>query len=292
MGGSQQQWRSKFRGPLRRIEPSPDCPVERERFIRERLRWERPPRFERTGLYRETCRLLSDPAYVAQMLAINPQATTLAAYQEDRDRSGRDQAVHALTEGDVSTFLSWMPEGNNYWLDLVRDNKGLLHSLGLYEAATVEAFMGCRVNNAACSVDWLERLFSEMNPDRLAALRPIPAGESFRVYRGVAGPRGRRRVRGLSWTGSKECAAWFAMRYAGKDSDPAVYVASVSRDDVWWHETGRKEDEFVVRPRSPRRLRLGLEELRELAQRQDDAIRKSSAATMGEADTKGAVKHG
>jgi hypothetical protein len=199
----------------------------------------------------------------------------------------RDEAVRELANGDVIGFLCQTPEGDNYWLDVVFANKRLLQSVGLYEAATVQAFMGCRVNNAAWSVGCLESLFSEMNPDRLAALRPIPLGESFRVYRGVAGPKGSRRVRGLSWTGSVECAAWFATRFAREDSDPAVYVASVSRDDVWWHEPDRNEDEFVVRPASARRLRLSLQELRELSERHDEAIRKSNAATMGETKTKG-----
>jgi hypothetical protein len=272
---SRSQWRSKFRRSVHRVESCPSCPSERGRFIDERLTWKRPARFERTLRFKSECHIYG---------LVSPDE--LAAYQEDRCRPFRDQAVHALTEGDVGGFLFSMPEGNNYWLDVVRDNKGLLHSLGLYEAATVEAFMGCRVNNAVWSVGWLESLFSEMNPDRLAALRPIPAGESFRVYRGVAGPKGIRRVRGLSWTGSVECAAWFADRFAS-EGDPAVYVASVSRDDVWWHEPDCNEDEFVVRPRSPRRLRLDVEQLRELAQRHSDAIRKSNAATMGEADTKG-----
>jgi hypothetical protein len=198
-----------------------------------------------------------------------------------------EQQIQALVNGDPLGFLSSTTEGSTGWLFTVAENIRLLKTLGIYEEALLEAFMGTRTNNAAWSVKQLLVLFNEMNPDRLAALRPIPLGESFRVYRGVAGPKGSRRVRGLSWTGSVECAAWFATWFAGEDSDPAVYVASVSRDDVWWHEPDRDEDEFVVRPRSARRLRLGLQELRELSERHGDAIRKGNAATMGEANAKG-----
>jgi hypothetical protein len=198
-----------------------------------------------------------------------------------------EQQILALVNGDPLGFLFSTTNGNTHWLLTVAENIDLLKDLGIYEEALLEAFMATRTNNAMWSVKQLLVLFNEMNPDRLAALRPIPPGESFRVYRGVVGPKGSRRVRGLSWTGSVECAAWFATRFAKEDSDPAVYVASVSRDDVWWHESDRDEDEFVVRPRSARRLRLGLQELRELSERHGDAIRKSNAATMGEANTKG-----
>lgn len=185
-------------------------------------------------------------------------------------------------------FLVSMP--SDYGLELVRDNRLLLRSVGLYEEALVQAFMGSRTNNAAWSVGALECLISTTDPDRLEALRPVPRGESFRVYRGVAGRKGSRRVRGLSWTGSVECAAWFAIRsaeLAEAGSDPAVYAALVSRDDVWWHEADRNEDEYVVRPRNPQRLRLSVEELRVMAGRHMGATRKNDAALTSEAATKG-----
>jgi hypothetical protein len=172
------------------------------------------------------------------------------------------QAIEYLMQGEVEGFLMSVPNGNTTALQAVIENSKLLRSLGLYESGLTAAFNATRTNNLAYPVWYLELLFCSMDPERVEAIKPLPAGEEFRIYRGVAGDGEARRVNGLSWTGRIECAAWFAMRF--NLPDPAIYAATVPRDEVWWHDTERDEDEFVVRPRTPERLPLSLEELREL----------------------------
>ena len=67
-------------------------------------------------------------------------------------------------------------------------------------------------------------------------------------YRGVAGRGAARRIRGLSWTGSLECATWFAKRAADLGwADPAVFQAVVSDSEVLSYTNDRREDEYIVR---------------------------------------------
>lgn len=89
-----------------------------------------------------------------------------------RDPQLAEQQIQALVNGDPLGFLASTTEGSTGWLFTVAENIGLLKTLGIYEEALLEAFMGTRTNNAAWSVKQLLVLFSEMNPDRLAALRP------------------------------------------------------------------------------------------------------------------------
>jgi hypothetical protein len=56
-----------------------------------------------------------------------------------------------------------------------------------------------------------------------------------------------RRVRGLSWTGSLECATWFASRAARWDlPDPAVFQALVPERDVLSYVNTQHEDKGGV----------------------------------------------
>src|SRR5262245_16723139 len=78
-----------------------------------------------------------------------------------------------------------------------------------------------------------------------AARDPLPSKGPFVIYRGVAG-RGRARcIRGLSWTASLKCAAWFASRFSGLP-DPAVYRVTVNEASVLAYLNCRNEQEFIV----------------------------------------------
>ena len=64
----------------------------------------------------------------------------------------------------------------------------------------------------------------------------------------------------MSWTDSKEKAEWFAHQYYAIRfglPDPAVYILTVSKDDILFYTKDRNESEFVLRlplPRRPRRI--------------------------------------
>jgi hypothetical protein len=136
---------------------------------------------------------------------------------------------------------------------LVFRNWAALKARGLYERALLEAFIATRTNNRDWPLYLLRWLFEQCDRSRLlAAGDPLPDGERFTIYQGVAGRGRARRIDGLLWTRDLERARWFANWYANRFSlhHPAVFALEVARADVlaYMHESGRKEQEFIVIP--------------------------------------------
>ncbi len=125
----------------------------------------------------------------------------------------REKAVEALEAGDVLGYLGKAAGGNTWWLDIVAQNATALRERGLYEEALLHAWSSTRMNHAHQSLYLIRWLFSLADPTKLRALGdPLPGPGPFILYRGVAGVGARRRVRGVSWTSSPDCACWFARR--------------------------------------------------------------------------------
>lgn len=158
----------------------------------------------------------------------------------------RDMAISDFAARDAGGFLS--KASNEHGLDLVMRNMAALKEQAMYEHALLIAFIGTRTNNKMWPLDWLRYLFELADRSRLlAAGDPLPEGDYFTIYRGVAGRGPARRVKGLSWTADKDRAEWFADRAARWQlHDPAVYTATVSRADVWAYVNEREEEEFIV----------------------------------------------
>jgi hypothetical protein len=98
----------------------------------------------------------------------------------------------------------------------------------------------------------------------IAAGDPLPEGDVYTIYRGVAGKGQRRKVRGLSWTALLDVACWFALRLSGGGlEDPAVYKGKIRKEDVYCYVQDRNEEEFICRPKSAKRLDMTLEEMRQ-----------------------------
>jgi hypothetical protein len=122
----------------------------------------------------------------------------------------RAMALEAFDEGDPHSFLCLAP--NDYGLEIVRDNAARLFERGIYEAALLHAYTQCRMNHLHFPLARLKRLFEAADRDKLgAAGDPLPPGERFTLYRGVAGRE--RRVRSFSWTLDLAAACWFAARF-------------------------------------------------------------------------------
>lgn len=73
--------------------------------------------------------------------------------------------------------------------------------------------------------------------------------EYIDLYRGAIEDR----QAGMSWTGDRERAEWFARRFTGMDLRRTgkvewghLYTMTVHRDNVFAHFNGRGEDEYVV----------------------------------------------
>lgn len=160
---------------------------------------------------------------------------------EPIDRLMRDQALEAIGHRDIVGFLG--TERNEKGLELVACNLHPLLANGLLEQAFVEAWIGTRTNWVTFPLRTIRRILRHCGRGRLrAAGDRIPPGDSFTLYRGVAGLGAMRRESGLSWTRSAERAGWFASQFEGVLERPAVLMTKVSRDDVLFYSNGYKDD--------------------------------------------------
>lgn len=173
-------------------------------------------------------------------------------------------AEKAIEEGDAVKLLGYMD--NTKCLEFVFRNSFLLELRGMYERALVYALSATRTNNALYPPSLLEILLENCDIETLrAAGDPLPAGNTFTIYRGVSGERHYRHVRGLSWTASLNTACWFALRYVEHGlKDPAVYKANIRAGDVYCYTSDRDEQEFICRPKYCKKLNLSIEKMREL----------------------------
>jgi len=152
----------------------------------------------------------------------------------------------AFVAGDPETLLCSF--SNEEGLGIVSDNSKALRDRGIYERALVRAYTATRTNWSMWSIEDLGCLLAKADKEKLrAAGDPIPEGESFTLYRGVAGSGEHRKEAGLSWTRSADQAAWFAERGAdGELEDPAVYVTEAPRDAIAFYSGEREEDDFIL----------------------------------------------
>jgi hypothetical protein len=183
------------------------------------------------------------------------------------------RAQQAIDEGDVVRFFCCFTSGGGWPMQLVEWNHRLLADRGLYEVALAYAFTNSKVGNHHLAMWRLEAMFAKADRARLRdAGEPMPDGERFTLYRGVAGKGAARRVRGYSWTDSKQTAAWFAVCAAWFGlADPAVYEAVVDRSDVLFFDDSRGEREYVVRPAKAKRVPMSGDELRAMHARKCEA---------------------
>ena len=166
------------------------------------------------------------------------------------------EAEDAAARYDPETILMLLD--NQRELAFVADNIRWLLSLGKYETCLVNAYTATRTNHAYFPLAILKTLFSCADKKRLlAAGDQLPPGDTFTLYRGVAGAGADRRPSGPSWTNNYDVAKWFALRLPNLP-DPAIYSATVRREDVLFYSNGREEDDFVLFVNRPERMTLDL----------------------------------
>ena len=148
---------------------------------------------------------------------------------------------NAYIEGDASgCFLG---ESSGTYLRYLWDNAFRLKQRGIYEPALVCAYGCATLGFGGWPNDYVAYLLALADMKKLReAGDPIPSGESFTLFRGVAGPKKYKRTF-PSWTSDYWTAAWFAVRFC--DKNPAIYQADVSREDILFYSDG-SEKEFVV----------------------------------------------
>lgn len=169
-------------------------------------------------------------------------------------------ALHHFQEGS-ERFISVM--GMSMEAAILVDNIVPLQSIGRYEEALVSAYVSTRTNFHEWKPHDVDKMFRQANKEKLRSLgSPIP-NEMVTVYRGVAGRGRQRRVRGWSWTSSKEIACWFATRI--ELADPAVYTAEITPEEILYITNDRGEQEYIVKPSKSKRLAINHDEIVRLA---------------------------
>jgi hypothetical protein len=170
-----------------------------------------------------------------------------------------DNARKAAAAGDAFGLLLTMD--STVRMSFVACEAFWLQERGIYEEALAEAYQSTRVNFHHWSLDELEDLFYDTIPDKLlAAGDPLPPGDTFTLYRGVAGEGEERHEAGMSWTNSLDMAIWFATRFSMLNlTDPAVYETTVPRSAVLVY-FDEPEADFVFSTRDYRRLDVDLSE--------------------------------
>jgi len=159
------------------------------------------------------------------------------------------QQQELLAASEIERFLYTLGNTGKA-LDYVVDNARLLKSKGLFERGLLCAWLGSKTNIRNWSRS-LPRTFFSSFSDRSALLeagQPLPGDGPFTLYRGVAGAGAARRIRGISWTSSLECARWFATWYADRFRlpNPSVYKSLVPKENVLAYSNDRKEQEFLL----------------------------------------------
>lgn len=165
-----------------------------------------------------------------------------------------EQARQAFVHGDAVRLLG-LADRNSLQLSLVTVIKHELRERGVYEEALLHAFVSTATNHHEMELDTIDYLFELADRDKLlAAGDPLPIGESFTVYRGVAGIRRHRRVEGYSWTLNLSQACYFAARFDRPNG--RVYQATVARVEVLAYINWRDEAEVICRPKGIHNRRL------------------------------------
>jgi hypothetical protein len=163
-------------------------------------------------------------------------------------RTLRTKAMEHFDAGEAEDFLCMAQSDRG--LEIVHRNSDQLLKRGIYEAALLRAYGATNTNWANWSLKSLSALFERSNPKALRKAGPLPEGDSFTLYRGVAGDEPLRKEAGYSWTRSPSVAAWFANflshRTGTQLRDPAVLMTVAKAEDVLAYLNDRNEDDFVV----------------------------------------------
>lgn len=162
----------------------------------------------------------------------------------------REHALDAYDAGNAMGILITMSNAGG--LAFVCDNSRALRAKGIYEEALVYAYTGVRTNWSSWSLETIHMMFILADRAKLlAAGSPLPPGEQFTLYRGVAGVGRARRCSGMSWTNDRDRARWFATRLSHLPG-PAVHETIVSASEIYCYYTGRDENDFIVRAQRTR----------------------------------------
>jgi hypothetical protein len=180
------------------------------------------------------------------------------------DESLHAQAREAFIDGNAQGFLVWADGPCR--LPFFIENWWQLQERGIYEASLLYAWVSPSLNHHLIPDSHIKELFDTADRGKLLeAGDPLPDGDSFMVYRGVAGTSRNRRVDGYSWTLNLLQASQFANRF--DLPDPRIYQATVRRHEILAYADGswRNEQEVICRPKGIQNRRLTHREIAAMA---------------------------
>lgn len=108
------------------------------------------------------------------------------------------------------------------------------------------------------SINDLVWLFKRTTPEMLMRDKPSDF-EKYRAFEGVVtvfrGTQvdGKSKIRGLSWTLSRDSALWFSQRWGTVTGK--VYIAQIPKERIFMYTNDRGEEEVVLNPRALKGLR-------------------------------------
>lgn len=169
--------------------------------------------------------------------------------------------------------------GTHNEMVIVVHNLQQFRDRGILESAMLSAFTGPKTNHSHLNDDLIATMFSCCDRQRLiAAGDPLPDGETFTIYRGVAGHGRARRLAGFSWTADVNVACWFARRFYL--AHPHILTATVSRPDILAFWNCRDEREFIVRPTQFTRLQMTAEDMERHAEEHTNVMKERERLAM------------
>jgi len=164
----------------------------------------------------------------------------------------RRQFQKYFDDGDGRGIV-FLVGGNS--LRFVLGNVRALKARGIYEPALVTAYTHAEPSWWDWRLKTLDWMFKRANRAKLRTWGdPLPPGEGYTLYRGVAGKGSCRHVSGMSWTCDLDKAKWFACRFL--QPDPAVYKTVAKQEDVYCYLNDRDEHDFILRTQRYQRLNI------------------------------------
>jgi hypothetical protein len=151
--------------------------------------------------------------------------TTTAGSEATTGATLQETMASKLALGDVQGWLAC--DDSDSGMKHVWDNRFVLRTMGLYEHALILAVQCGTWHRRADRRAMFD--FGSRPALRLAG-NPLPPGDRFTVYRGVAGEGHDRLVRGYSWTLDKYVARLFAQLFGGPN--PQLYETMIEERHV------------------------------------------------------------
>lgn len=217
--------------------------IEKARAVAKNFLWldmERHPKFPF---------VVTHPVFESSYMMNSNKECFDAFEDEEKFREHRkyyEKQIDKVT--DFSEFLSWLIR-KAYILTFLKfaEDEGAITT---QEACKYLVENWCRIENIGTDVNvskkrirkWLLQIDREEMLEENEYKRYCYLSDEVTLYRGVRSDN-KEAIYGFSWTASKSTAEFFATRWGDEGT---VYEAKIKREDIFFTEYGRNEQEYIV----------------------------------------------